>query len=348
MPWDYVAESGQRLFWLYLLSSAMIALLFTGISVVRQQGISIRQYWLHPSALLDYRYFFVSWFIKVFMLAPLLVSAKSVALWTFQLVSVWIPQFDRSLSYEALALLYTISLFVVSDFTRYWLHRWLHTNKWLWQFHKVHHSAPVMNPLTFYRVHPFESFLYGLRYAFSAGIVTGLFMAMFGPRLSLLTLMGTNGLIFIFSILGSNLRHSHIFLGYPAWLERFFISPAQHQVHHYSRYARFNFGGYLGIWDWMFGSLMPSAKAQRSERFGFQAEQMSQYQTIPQLLYAPFVSCYRLIGYYHAKKKTVLNSEPSDGIGEQPSDGLAKSASCPVTGTTVTEIATNTDRRAQP
>ena len=331
MPWDYVAESGQRLFWLYLLSSALIALLFTGLRAVRQQGLSIRQYWLHPSALLDYRYFFVSWFIKVFMLAPLLVSAKSVALWTFQLVSAWVPRLEWNPSYETLAFLYTASLFVASDFTRYWLHRWLHTNKWLWQFHKVHHSAPVLNPLTFYRVHPVENFLFGLRYALSAGVVTGLFMFLFGPRLSLVTLMGANAFIFVFSLLGSNLRHSHVFLGYPAWLERWFISPAQHQVHHYSRYARFNYGGYLGVWDWIFGSLMPSGKAERAGQFGFQAQQMNAYCTIPQLLYAPFVSCYRLLGYYYAKKKTVINSESSRRLGGLSRVERAESGSGPVT-----------------
>lgn len=331
MPWDYVLESGQRLFWLYLLSSALIALLFTGFRVIRQQGFAIRQYWLHPSALLDYRYFFVSWFIKVFMLAPLLLSAKSIALWTFQLASPWLSRPDWHLSYESLALLYTACLFVASDFSRYWLHRWLHTNKWLWQFHKVHHSAPVLNPLTFYRVHPVENFLFGLRYALSAGVVTGLFMTLFGPRLSLMTIMGSNGFIFVFSLLGSNLRHSHMFLGYPAWLERVFISPAQHQVHHYSRYARFNYGGYLAVWDWLFVSLMPSGKAQRSDRFGFQAQQMNDYRTIPQLLYAPFVSCYRLLNY-HAKKKTVIDRRTSDGGGSRHGAVVAKPGAGTITG----------------
>ncbi|MDN5089484.1 sterol desaturase family protein, partial [Aliarcobacter butzleri] len=44
---------------------------------------------------------------------------------------------------KQIVLMYTISIFVVSDFTRYWLHRFLHTIPFLWEFHKIHHSATV-------------------------------------------------------------------------------------------------------------------------------------------------------------------------------------------------------------
>nr|WP_216092588.1 sterol desaturase family protein [Candidatus Marithrix sp. Canyon 246] len=47
--------------------------------------------------------------------------------------------------------LFTLSLFIFSDLTRYLLHRLLHSIPILWEFHKVHHSAKVLNPFTFYR-----------------------------------------------------------------------------------------------------------------------------------------------------------------------------------------------------
>ena len=41
------------------------------------------------------------------------------------------------------------------------------------------------------------------------------------------------------------------------WIERFFISPAQHQLHHSIAEEHYdkNFGVSLAVWDWMFGSL---------------------------------------------------------------------------------------------
>lgn len=301
MFWDYVFEPSQRLFYVYIISSLLIALMLTGLKVLRQKNW--RAYWLHPSALLDYRFFFVNWLIKVLMLAPLLVSAQTVAVWVFKQLAPWLGMPFDDISQGTMTVLYTLSLFVVSDFSRYLLHRYLHSNKFLWQFHKVHHSAPVLNPLTFYRVHPVENLLFGLRYALSAGLVTGVFLALFGPRLGMWTLMGANGFVFVFSLLGTHLRHSHIYFSYSTYLEHLFISPAMHQVHHYGRYARYNYGGYLALWDWLFGSLMPSKQAQRSDRFGFAAQQMQDYNSVAKLLYMPFLTLSQL-GKYYVKKRS--------------------------------------------
>ena len=45
---------------------------------------------------------------------------------------------------------------------------------------------------------------------------------------------------FIFNIAGANLRHSHIEIAYWTWLEKIFISPAQHQLHHSIENKHFN------------------------------------------------------------------------------------------------------------
>ena len=75
----------------------------------------------------------------------------------------------HSLSYTEIMVIFTITLFVASDFTRYWLHRFMHTVPLLWKFHKVHHSAKVLTPVTFYRVHPVENILFGLRFSLTIG-----------------------------------------------------------------------------------------------------------------------------------------------------------------------------------
>ncbi|MEC7230725.1 MAG: sterol desaturase family protein, partial [Verrucomicrobiota bacterium] len=50
--------------------------------------------------------------------------------------------------------LFYLFLFILDDFARYWLHRWLHAIPLLWSFHKVHHSASTLNPFTVFRTHP--------------------------------------------------------------------------------------------------------------------------------------------------------------------------------------------------
>ncbi|NEN75513.1 sterol desaturase family protein [Pelistega sp. NLN82] len=297
-----LANPAQRIFWLYILSSALIALIYTLYQMYRHPlssqdktlGQQLKAYLLHPSALLDYRYFFIGTLIKVGLVAPLIISVKTIAIWVFKGLAPYIGTPITALSYEAIAILYTLCLFVVSDFSRYILHRWMHKNKYLWQFHKVHHSAPLLNPLTFYRVHPIENFLFGLRYAISVGIMTGVFLSLFGPRINMWTVLGANGFVFIFSLLGTHLRHSHLFVTYPKWLERFFISPAMHQIHHYKGYGRYNYGGYLAIWDKLFHSWLPSKAISTKPSFGMPQQEMQKYQNVSQLLFQPFRALIRL------------------------------------------------------
>ena len=130
---------------------------------------------------MDYCYFLFSAIIKGLILVPIIIGAKEVALLVNKLLIVSFGfQRINSFSYTEIMIMFTLSLFLISDFTRYWLHRFMHKVEWLWELHKVHHSAKVLNPLTLYRVHPIESLLFGFRYSLSVGIVSGVFIYLFG------------------------------------------------------------------------------------------------------------------------------------------------------------------------
>lgn len=290
LPLVYFITPNQRLFWGYLLTSAIIALFVLWYPNGRtEKPLRFdKQYWLHQSAKIDYGYFFIIWLFKFFLIAPLLFSAHSVAITTYRFARDYIEPI-YGMSYETVGLLYTIALFVCSDFTRYWLHRALHQFDFLWAFHKVHHSAKVLNPVTFYRIHPVESLLFGIRYSLTAGVVTGLFMTWFGAKLHINQILGTNLFLFIFSTVGSNLRHSHIYWRFPEWLEQFFISPAQHQLHHQYCYSRHNYGGYLAIWDTLFGTLKTSQDTTKPKQFGIATNEMQDFNRINKLLITPFI-----------------------------------------------------------
>lgn len=142
------------------------------------------------------------------------------------------------------------------DFTYYVIHRLSHESEWLWPFHKLHHSAEVLTPVTAKRNHPIFELLLALAGVVIVAPTTGVIFGLFGIA-GLPTIFGITVLIVIMNLAGGALRHSHIWVDYGPVLDRVFISPAQHQIHHsvaVHHHDR-NYGLSLAIWDWMFGTL---------------------------------------------------------------------------------------------
>lgn len=289
---SYLFDGQQRIYWVYLVSSFLLASCMLFVYPRLRNYFSKEIFW-HASARLDYQYFIVISIIKAFLILPLLLGAKDVSIWMSQLLQTYFGYFSPlRFSYESVVFLYTIALFVVGDFTRYWLHRFLHTVPFLWRIHRVHHSAEVLTPLTFYRVHPLENILFGLRHAMSAGVVTAIFIYFFGAKIGVIEFFGVNGIVFIFGVLGANLRHSHIPLRYGVF-EKIFISPYMHQLHHTKELSHTNYGGVLSLWDRLFKSYYV-AKTQNSLEFGLKGE--NPHLTLMELFIEP-------LKFYNQKEK---------------------------------------------
>jgi len=158
--------------------------------------------------------------------------------------------------------------FIAEDVSRFALHRWMHVSPFLWRFHTVHHSAINLTPVTVHRVHPVEMSLYYLRGLMVFGLVSGVFLYLFGGQLHGWEILGVDCLGFLFNALGANLRHTPIWLTFGRF-ERWFISPAQHQIHHSAAVAHYdkNFGTCLAIWDRLGNSWLP-AKGQSVREYG--------------------------------------------------------------------------------
>ncbi|PIE74164.1 MAG: sterol desaturase [Deltaproteobacteria bacterium] len=228
----------------------------------------------------------------------MVISAQTIILWVNSTcLSVFGFVHIKTIGSTTVTVLYTIVIFVVSDLSRYWLHRAMHAIPFLWAFHKVHHSAEVLNPVTFYRIHPVENFLFGLRYALVIGGVTGIFIYLFGAKVQLVDILGANALLFVFNFIGGNLRHSHIELSYPSVLEKIFISPRQHQLHHTYHFTRYNYGGYLAIWDTIFKTVKLTDDALASP-YGLGDKENARFQHLLDLFLSPF---YEVITKWHRK-----------------------------------------------
>lgn len=321
----YVADANKRIFYWYLLGAVVLAVP-AYLCVIKKTTAAARQptgmrgfigylfnpkIWLAPSAKQDYLLLIINRFIRLFIYAPAILLMVPVALFVSNAIeSIFGPLYsDGSFlawSTQAIIATFTIALFIADDFSRFLLHWLLHKVPWLWQFHRVHHSATVLTPFTVYRSHPVESYLYACRMALAQGFVVGLCYYLFGPNLSMFDVLGANVFVFVFNIMGSNLRHSHVWLSWGSSIEQWFISPAQHQIHHSDNPQHFdtNLGSALAIWDRMFGTLV-LAKNVKRVRFGVgRGEKLPS--SLWQLYWQPFVAVGKsaLNGFVNKMNKT--------------------------------------------
>ncbi|ABI77965.1 conserved hypothetical protein [Hyphomonas neptunium ATCC 15444] len=150
----------------------------------------------------------------------------------------------------------TILVTIASDFAVYWTHRLHHEHPILWPFHKVHHSAEHLTPLTVFRKHPVYDMISAIIRGACVGPLLGLIFAGFGV-VNFYTILGVSLVPVFFNMVGANFRHSHIWIDFGPAADRIFISPAQHQIHHSCapEHHDRNYGEIFALWDWMFGTL---------------------------------------------------------------------------------------------
>jgi len=177
---------------------------------------------------------------------------------------------------------------MVADLGFYLHHLAFHKIPFLWEFHKVHHSAEVLTPLTDYRAHPLEMLTVGIATGIMLGLAQGIFGYITASTPSVVTLTGMNLVFFLYYLSGYSLRHSHFWISYGPVFSKVFISPAQHQIHHSSAEKHWdkNFGGVFALWDWLFGTLyLPKSKEELV--FGIGSE-TPKYRNPVQLFTRPF------------------------------------------------------------
>lgn len=298
-PADALLDPGKRVFWPSLLGAAAIAavlLLGRGAAVRRLPLLLLsRRIWLHRSARADYQLLVAKALLRVALLGTLGVStlavAAGVAGWLRQHLGA--PGLGHGASPLLLGAVFTICAFLADDWSRFFVHRLMHRVPLLWEFHKVHHSAEVLTPFTLYRTHPVESLLNGARGAAAVGLVTGVFGWIFGPGLRVWEVLGVEAIGFFWTLLGANLRHSHVWVSYGRRLEHLLVSPAQHQLHHSRDPRHFdrNFGTILAVWDWLGGSLVTTGAAPAVPlRFGLPADEALRHRGVFDLLLEPFMA----------------------------------------------------------
>ena len=157
----------------------------------------------------------------------------------------------------------TVILFLAYELG-YWLNHYLsHRVPVLWEFHRVHHTATVLTPLTNFRVHPVYTWIFANILAVSTAVANGLGSYVLGQTAYQYALSDTNIILVLFIHTYVHLQHSQLWIAFPGVWGRLFMSSAHHQVHHSTDPSHFNknLGSCLAVWDWMFGTLyVPAAK----------------------------------------------------------------------------------------
>ena len=214
------------------------------------------KHWASRSGIVDIVMYIGGRFFNSLMAIGNAVMMAVVAGALGAMLVVWLggsPGF--SMGVEA-AILLSIAIFVFSELAEYIIHYLEHRVPFLWELHKVHHSARFLTPFTAKRLHPVEVQLGQWLSAVLTGLPVGIAVYLYGLSIVETALIGAAGRAIIPLILLDPLKHSHIPMSF-GWFDRIFQSPHMHQLHHSAKYEHWdkNFGSKLSIFDWMFGTM---------------------------------------------------------------------------------------------
>lgn len=299
----------DRVHYVYIYSAFVIATLLYFLTRRERKTIGNwlhfcfpREIYLHKSAKLDYLYFLVNSILFAALIAPAafqLFSITGTAI-TDLFITLGGPSSYRSPSLWT-PILFTVLTTLAFDFGTFYSHYLHHKIPFLWQFHKVHHTAEVLTPITVYRMHPLDDLITMLLSATLSALVFATFNYLYPGQIAPIQAFGLNILLFAFYLLGYNLRHSHIWLSYGRFASHLLISPAQHQIHHSCKPEHIdkNFGLIFALWDWLFKTLyIPSHHEQLV--LGINDDQ-EKFQTVSNLYLQPF-----RWGFKHKPTLTVI------------------------------------------
>jgi sterol desaturase/sphingolipid hydroxylase (fatty acid hydroxylase superfamily) len=297
-------DLGNGLAWPYLLSSLALAWMlyqaarisgWTPAASFREFAFPARLY-SHPSTALDWRFMAIDLFLTFLLYVPIMTGFGLLGTKVVSTVLGWLSwQPPQSLSPSAIVGT-AMGFLLLNDFLLYWAHVLFHKVPVLWAFHQVHHSAEVLTPAAAYRMHPVEVLSAALFKAPAVGLAAVFYQNIIGPDRAITMVFGVSIVGFVLALLGTHLRHSHIWFSFGPLLNRVFMSPAHHQIHHSieARHWNTNFAVKLALWDALFGTLyLP--RSPETFRIGLPEGECNDFKTVSQLYAVPFVKAVRVV-----------------------------------------------------
>ncbi|CAL4869907.1 hypothetical protein MMA231_04199 (plasmid) [Asticcacaulis sp. MM231] len=192
---------------------------------------------------------------------------------------------------------WSIVFFLFADFANFFTHYLQHKVGFLWELHKVHHSATFLTPLTTARMHPLGDKFDHIGAILLGALPMGLCLFLYQLSLAdMLIMMGNANLIGTILVLDA-LRHSHFPVSFGK-LDFVLISPHMHQLHHSARFEHWdkNMGNKLSIWDFMFGTaFIPDKGEILTYGIGRGAALDAEYHTLAGVYVRPVINMFKVM-----------------------------------------------------
>ena len=289
-------QPGDRIYWFYLFCAGAIAL---AANIRRKRPLAWRHVialcfpralMTHPSAIADYALWLINSFLVLLTIPEFWTSGGAMEVTTRMALAGAFGTTDLgwTAAFPAQAIYTAVNILAIDGglFLAHYLH---HRIPVLWEFHKVHHSAEVLTPITVFRVHPLELCINVTTVATLIGLSAGIFGFLYGEPPKLFAINGVNIVMFVFLVAGYHLRHSQVWVMYPAAIARHISSPAMHLIHHSSdpRHADKNFAQIFNFWDRLTGTLyLPTEE--EAIAFGLHGGEQREFRGVARLYLQPF------------------------------------------------------------
>jgi sterol desaturase/sphingolipid hydroxylase (fatty acid hydroxylase superfamily) len=249
----------------------------------------------HPSAILDFKFFVVQKLVIALVIAPVLVSALALGRWGSSVLIAWLGPGPAWTAGPGALVAFGVTGLVLFDIGHFISHYIQHKTPFFWEFHKIHHAAEVLTPVTAFRVHPVENILDSLLQGPLQALELAVFYYLYGSEQSLMALVGINAIFPIYYLVDS-LRHSHLWISFGPKLEHIFSSPAQHQIHHsrVPQHVDTNFSRYFSFLDWLAGTLYVPKRGEKLD-FGLGEGPDPELSDVRSLYWVPMKRAFRLL-----------------------------------------------------
>lgn len=329
-PLYEVVTIGARFSWLFLLSAAVIAMLVYRSNSSEEaagkpwsftealKATFPKKVFLHPSALLDHRYAVINYALQILAFGGLMLGVTQVARGTIAALTALLGEMPPEPASPGLAMsaLFGLLILLALDGGLFFAHWLMHRVPVFWEFHKVHHSAEILTPVTVLRMHPVDMIVNSLFTSLFIGVVNGFFFYAYSGPVAELWLFGSNAAVFIFFFFGYHLRHSHVWVMFPKGVRDYISSPALHLIHHSSdpKHWDKNFARIFVFWDRLANSLyMPERK--EDLKFGIGNGEDGKFNTVYNLYVTPFIDAARRLRGEEPVR------QPAEAAGQQNAGG---------------------------
>ena len=299
-PFSIFTNFSHRMAYIYLATSLIVAIFVYLVNKARKgeaEQVSLLRWLLpesvlrHPSAQVDLAFFIINKIVMAVIYGSVLLTSHVAFVWmNGGLEAVFGPSSATLQPHWGWSLLTTLVIILVLDFCLWFLHYIFHKVPMLWDYHKTHHSAEVMTPLTAARMHPVEEVVNSVCAGMVVGATFAILSYLMGPAAIELRLFDINIVLAVFYFSAFHLRHSHVWVRYPYWLQHILVCPAQHQIHHSveRRHWDKNMGFIFAFWDWAFGTLY-APKGHEEITFGLGTEEDGgKWHSVGALYFLPF------------------------------------------------------------